>query len=306
MKKTTLLIFSLCFMIFNISYSQSTATYNIEFESVWNTTDHGALPSNPHWSSLVGANHKSSITYFEMGGIATQGIENIAETGDITVFRDNEINPSINNGNAEQFINGGGLASATGKINIDDLVISENFPLLTLVSMIAPSPDWIIGINNINLRNAGNTDWRSLIEIDLYAYDAGTDDGTSYTGSSSDITPHIPINSLQGDDPFNNNIIGTFKITLESVLDINKINNVNNVKVYPNPTNGNITISNFQNIESNTITIYNVLGKLVKQISVRQNPSKLNLDLSALDDGVYLIKVLDKNGASKTQKLIID
>ena len=303
MKKITLLI-SILFCSF--AFSQSTATYDIEFESVWNASDHGTLPNNPHWSRLVGANHKSSITYFEKGGIATQGIENIAETGSINEFRDNEINPSITSGDAEQFINPGGLSSTTGKININDLEVSEGFPLLTLVSMIAPSPDWIIGINSINLRNAGDTDWVSLIEIDLYAYDAGTDDGTAYSGSSSDITPHIPINSLQGVPPFNNNIIGTFKITLQSVLGINEIHNINNVKVYPNPTSGNITISKIQNIELKTIEIYSVLWKLVKQIQVRQNPSKLSLDLSPFSKGMYLLKALDTNGASHTQKVIIN
>jgi len=305
MKKITLVI---SFLLCSLTFSQSIATYDIEFESVWNATDHGTLPNNPHWSPLVGANHKSSITYFEMDGIATQGIENIAETGSITVFRNNEVNPSITNGDAEQFINAGGLSSATGKININGLEVSEDFPLLTLVSMIAPSPDWIIGINSINLRNTGNTDWVSLIEIDLFAYDSGTDSGTTYepTPSNTDITPHIPINSLQGDSPFNNNIIGTFKITLQSVLEINEIHNVNNVKVYPNPTNGNISISNIQNIELKTIEIYSVLGKLVKHIPVRQYPSKLNLDLSQFNKGIYLLKVLYTNGASHTQKLVID
>ncbi|GAA4898018.1 hypothetical protein GCM10023311_23500 [Flaviramulus aquimarinus] len=296
-------LFSLLVCAF--AFGQSTANYNIEFESFWNATDHGTLPSNPHWSPLVGANHKSSITYFEMGGIATQGIENIAETGNITEFRNNEVNPSITNGNAEQFINGGGLGSATGKINIDGLEVNEDFPLLTLVSMIAPSPDWIIGINGINLRNASNTDWKSLIEIDLYIYDAGTDSGTNYSDTDADITPHIPINSLKGIAPFNNTRIGTFKITLQSVLGVNNLTKFSNTKIYPNPTNGLATISNIKNNELNTIEIFNILGRLVKEIPVKQGLTKIDMDLTSLNKGVYLVNLKAFDGASKTQKLVI-
>ena len=305
MKKITFL-FIFLFFISLTSFSQSIATYNIVFNSVWNASDHGTLPDGPHWSKLVGANHNSSITFLEMGGIATQGIENIAETGSITEFRDNEVNPSITNGTSEQFIEGSGLSGATGDININGLEVSEDFPLLTLVSMIAPSPDWIIAINSLNLRNAGNTGWQSLINIDLYAYDAGTDSGTGYSSGNADISPHIAINNLQGVPPFNNSIIGTFTITLQSVLSTEDIKSINHIKIYPNPTKGAITISNIQNIELSSIKIYNVLGRLVKQIDVKQGLSKLNANLANLNKGIYLLNLKTMDGASRSQKLVIN
>ena len=91
-----------------------------------------------------------------------------------------------------------------------------------------------------------------------------------------------------------------------STLSAENISSVENLKIFPNPSNGHVNISNIQNIELKSIEIYSVLWTLVKQIHVRQNSSKLNLDLSQFNKGMYLLKVLNKNGVSHTQKLVID
>ena len=182
MKNTTLLsktYFLIYFFTISTScLSQSVAIYDITFTSVWNTTDHGTLPGGAHWSKLVGANHNGNVSFLQMGQMATSGIEDIAEKGNNDEFRDNEVNPTIPT-DTQQYINGSSLGSATGTIMISNLAVSEDFPLLTLVSMIAPSPDWMIAVNGINLRDGGN--WKPLMTIDLFPYDAGTDNGTDYT-----------------------------------------------------------------------------------------------------------------------------
>ena len=105
MKKITL-TFILCFgLLFSANIlAQSAATYDINFTSTWNSSDHGTLPGNAHWSNLVGANHNSNISFLEMGGTATTGIENVAEAGSNTVFN-SEVQSAINAGNAEQWLN---------------------------------------------------------------------------------------------------------------------------------------------------------------------------------------------------------
>ena len=72
MKKTTFKILFLTLFVGNI-YGQSTAIYDITFTSTWNSTDHGTLPGNAHWSDLVGAKHNSNVTFLEMGAMATTG-----------------------------------------------------------------------------------------------------------------------------------------------------------------------------------------------------------------------------------------
>jgi len=308
MKKITFLF---TFLFCSFAFSQSTATYNIEFESVWESVANNPttgqstidLPGGAHWSDLVITTHKTAGTFLMMGAAASPGIESVAETGGTSTFQ-TEVN---NNTDANQFINGGGLGTAKGTLTENGLQVSEDFPLVSLASMIAPSPDWFIGINGLTLRsgnNAVNNGWKGTFSVDVFPYDAGTEDGDGYSGDNNDTNGVIT--SRSNTTPFNANKIGTITFTyVDSTLSTENIKSIENLKIYPNPTNGNITISNIQNIELKTIDIYNVLGKLVKQIHVRLNPTKLNLDLSHFNQGLYLLKALDTNGASHTQKLII-
>ena len=293
----------LIFLISTVSQSQSIATYTITFTSVWNSSDHGTLPSGAHWSKLVGANHNSNITFLEIGQNATLGIENVAELGNNTVFN-SEVNNSITNGNTEQYIDGNDLNSATGTITLMGLEISEDYPLLTLVSMIAPSPDWMIALNSFSLLGGGNN-WKDNISIDLFPYDAGTDDGANYSSLDNDTNPQVPISSLQGVSPFNSNKIGTLTITLDSVLNLNDVL-VEEVKIFPNPTKGQITISNIQNINLKKVEVYNIFGSLVNSVDVKDDLYTINLNLNTLQKGIYLLKLNTLEGKSKTQKLIIN
>lgn len=86
------ILFLMMLFSVNISlvYAQSTATYIITFDSNWTQTTHphssGNLPSNAHWSKLVGVTHTNEVTFLEMGQTATTGIENLAEQGVNTAF----------------------------------------------------------------------------------------------------------------------------------------------------------------------------------------------------------------------------
>ena len=56
--------------------------------------------------------------------------------------------------------------------------------LVSLVSMLGPSPDWIVGISALELCMA-NCTWLEKKEIPLYPWDAGVDDGISYESPDS-------------------------------------------------------------------------------------------------------------------------
>jgi hypothetical protein len=81
--------------------------------------------------------------------------------------------------------------------------------------MIAPSPDWFVGIHDIDLRPGGL--WARELLFDLAPYDSGTDAGTTYVAPNADITPHLPIVNISNEFPFTGTgRIGTFRITLVS------------------------------------------------------------------------------------------
>lgn len=301
MKKTTLLL--ILTLISHLGWSQSTAQYSVSFESTWSQATHphssGSLPATAHWSRLVGATHNDNITFFELGGLATVGLEDVAEQGNNVQFF-NEVASAISTGDANQQIEGPALATAAGAVSIDLIETTSDYPLLTLVSMIAPSPDWIVGINSISLLNSeGN--WIEEIVIDLYPYDAGTDSGLDYSSPNMDTDPQDPISSLQGVMPFSTAPMGTLTISLEGILSVDELA-LENVSLSPNPAT-DLLMLQFPQAEFDRVAIYSALGQQViaRRIVGQQD---LELDISELKSGVYLVHLQSTQGQTVVRKLV--
>ncbi|WP_299124491.1 spondin domain-containing protein [uncultured Winogradskyella sp.] len=309
MKKITLIgLIPLAFLFSISTQAQSTATYDINFTSTWNSSDHGTLPSNAHWSDLVGANHNSNITFLELGGTATTGIENVAETGSNTAFN-SEVQSAIINGEAEQWLQQSfSPFAAISSATLSDITVSQDFPLLTLVSMIAPSPDWIIAVNNLDLWDQNLNKWRETFTVDLFPYDAGTEDGFGYSINNPETNPQGVITNIAGVSgyPFNSAKIGTLTITFKSTtLSTNDFASTNEVRIFPNPTNtGKITVTNSNSLDQ--ITIYDILGKNVKQLDNINNKDNTIINVSDLNKGIYIVRLKNISGNTESKKLIIN
>lgn len=283
------------------TYAQSEgASYSITFDSNWSQATHphssGSLPAGAHWSPLVGAIHNEQVSFFEMGAVASQGIENIAETGSFTVFN-NEVNNAIADDTAQEFLNFGDLDSDLGQIT-GSIEVNLDFHYLSLISMIAPSPDWIVAASNISLLDDTSNWIENDIVINLYAYDAGTDNGADYTSGNSDTNPAQPISSLQGIAPFSSEIIGTLTISLESILSTNEVN-ASTIGLFPNPTNGLVTVTIPQS--QGTASIYDITGKLLNTKEITN--TRQQLDYSSLASGVYMM-VIESNSDQSVQRFI--
>ncbi|WP_420442514.1 spondin domain-containing protein [Candidatus Palauibacter sp.] len=190
--------------------ASTTATYRVVFESTWSASTHPTnFPGGAHLSPLIGAVHNGGVTFWEPDGAATPGIESMAETGGTGTLTA-EIQAEIP-GDALAVINGSGIRSP-GSTTIQAITLREDFPLVTLVTMIAPSPDWFVGVSGLSLRDAAGN-WVGELEVVLYPYDAGTDSGPSYNSANDDTQPREPIHSLRGVNPFSDEPIGTFTFT---------------------------------------------------------------------------------------------
>lgn len=77
--------------------------------------------------------------------------------------------------------------------------------------------------------------------------------------------------------------------------------NLDNVKLFPNPTTGVFSLTGLENVE--TIEIFNTVGQLIDSIS-NNTKSTVSFDLSG-HSGAVMIKITDLAGRSATQKLII-
>ena len=192
---------------------QNEEKYQVEFYSTWSEDTHPYnFPTNPHYSGLIGAIHNESINFWKLGNIATPAIESMAETGSKTLLLE-EINNSISNSTSYSVISEAGLTTSPDS-NSFTIDVSIDYPKVTLVSMIAPSPDWFVGVNGILLLKDG--DWVERLNIPLYALDAGTDSGSDYISPDSDTLPREVIKIIEGQYvEYNGNTIpfGTLLIT---------------------------------------------------------------------------------------------
>ena len=74
--------------------------------------------------------------------------------------------------------------------------------------------------------------------------------------------------------------------------------------IFPNPSANKITISaNRESPGEKTITIYTVTGRSVMCVRVK-NQNKVEVDVSSLNPGTYLVKIISPDG-TETRKLVI-
>lgn len=190
MKSYILIIIALIFLFGckkdEVKDSNDTAKYKVTFNIDWNSNTFPIdYPSSAHFSKLIGWTHRSNNNFISLGSYASTGIKKMAEQGS-TAPLDDEINTRIAINEGYQLIRGNNLGTGVGQI-IVEIEVHKDFPALSLVSMIAPSPDWYIGIININLIENGSFVNEKI--VNAHIYDAGTDDGLSYKSANINSNP---------------------------------------------------------------------------------------------------------------------
>ena len=166
--------------------STSSARYQVTFNAVWSGTTHPTdYPSNAHFSGLIGLTHTENVVLFELGGTASQGIINMAETGSKSPLTA-EIQTIIEGGQGQTLVSGGGIGASPGSVTTE-FDIENSHPLVSITSMIAPSPDWFVGVRDLNLFEGG--DWVNSKTVEVANYDAGSDSGTSFASSNQATSP---------------------------------------------------------------------------------------------------------------------
>jgi hypothetical protein len=173
---------------------EESARYLLTFEATWSEATHPTdFPPNPHFSGLIGAAHSDGVYLWQEGETATPGIENMAETGEKSPL-DSEIEALIAGGGACEMISGGGIQLSPGAVTVE-FTASQDCSLVSVVSMIAPSPDWFVGVSGLRLFVEGG--WVEEQVVELYPYDAGTDGGTGYTSPDEPMDEPEAIYSLE-------------------------------------------------------------------------------------------------------------
>ena len=157
-------------------------------------------------------------------------------------------------------------------------MISEDFPLVTLVSMVAPSPDWFVGTSGVSLIENGY--WVAENVVTLWPYDSGTDSGVSYTSPNQDTNPQEPI-SLITDGPLGNGVpLGTFTFTLLTTSDVDDSPAhlpISVLPARPNPAPGQVTLRwNLEQTDHVDLLIYDAGGRLIRHLLSGEGSVGLN------------------------------
>lgn len=168
--------------------------YVVTLTGTWTAATHpfeypeaGAL-TGPHFSGLIGASHGANYSIFKEGTPPTPGLERLSEEGKHSPL-DEEIKAAIAAGRAGALFESEPIRdfskSATTRVRV-----SDRFPMVSAVAMIAPSPDWFTGAMDVNLKENGA--WLGQKAVTLYAWDSGGDDGTTYKAKDADTNPKKP------------------------------------------------------------------------------------------------------------------
>jgi hypothetical protein len=180
------------------------ARYSLTFNATWSAQTHpNEFPANAHFSGLIGMTHNGNAMLFTNGEIASEGIKNMAETGSKNPLGA-EIQNFITNGTGFTLLSGGGISPSPGEVSLEfDIIISHS--LVSVVSMVAPSPDWFIAVSNVNLIE--NDGWVTSKTITVDIYDAGTDDGSTFLSPDFPTLPPLPIVNIRTPPLAVNNVV---------------------------------------------------------------------------------------------------
>ena len=192
----------------------STAVYTVTFKGDWTTSvTPGGLAGGAHFSRLIGGVHSDAVTFLESGGTASAGVESMAEDGAWTGLQ-GEV----------QDAGAGALSALSGDTDFIGTTTSKTLtatlstehPRITLVTMVAPSPDWFVGVSGLPLLNSDGH-WLRSHEVHLYPWDAGTEDGSEFSLDNLATTPQGTIESIRGTGKFSTEPIASLSFALRSV-----------------------------------------------------------------------------------------
>lgn len=169
----------------------SEARYSIEFTGKWKMPEFTAT-SGAHFTTVLGMVHNKATHLWKENELATKGVENVAEAGNPNPLLA-DIDSLIAYGRSISLIviNAPSITGSR-KANI---YCNTNYSYVSFETMIAPTPDWFTGINSFNLYK--DNKWVADTLINLYPFDAGTEEGDVFGYNNAETVPQQKIHLLQ-------------------------------------------------------------------------------------------------------------
>ncbi|CAG9857851.1 unnamed protein product [Phyllotreta striolata] len=150
------------------------------------------------FSDIIGASHSVNYTFWNYGGIASEGMRQLAEHGN-TRMLESELKSKSEHIRTIIKARGVSYPNITGR-TFAVFRVDNRHHLMSIVSMIEPSPDWIVGVSGLELC-LRNCTWIESKILNLYPWDVGTDDGLTYLSPDQPSSPRQPIRRLKINSP---------------------------------------------------------------------------------------------------------
>ena len=209
----------------NLCSDDEVVRYKMTFQGNFNSASSpGGLPHIARFTQIIWVTHTSQKTFWKPGGMASPGVEDVAELGETFTFVDEVIDEVIEDTvNLWDFFPYGRYPR--GEETLSRVIpLCKKAPLVTFLAMLDFSPDWFIGVSSYSLLNSQNN-WISPVTLDLYPYDAGTEEGTEFSFNNPPSNPHVPISSLRGKGKFSGATAPVARMTLERINAVNLLVN---------------------------------------------------------------------------------
>lgn len=229
-------------------------------------------------------------------------LKQIARSQLLRCLKLNQIDPSFSN-DVVNFVNNAKQSSLGTFFLVDSLINTGDTANLTLANSInngiATSNDVDVTQQQFNaeyityLKNKRKAKSSNIIAFENIAYQCPVIYGHAVYQARSvlfNLTKKQYVNACEKDN-------GSSKRFASSVINQSAVN----VKLFPNPSNGNMTLQTADDL-SYTIVVYNLLGEKVFESSASNNQS---LNLAHLSSATYIVHIQHNGNLIKTERISI-
>jgi hypothetical protein len=262
-----------------------------------NSVTYTVNPRSPYRTTLLGSFSKkiTSLSISANDSLMAVTFDDASPTGTLVMFSGNDIRKS-NSTNINWSNKTGtplaGLKVYTSLLEKGDYkktFIGTDNGLFYTSDITAATPTWT-NVNNNQLPNVQIFDIKQQTMEPWTCYNSGqifiATNGRGIWTNNSFFTPYVV-----------------------SVDEMTQKNAENNLKLYPNPTNGNVFVS-FESIQGETATVHviDINGRVVKAESLGKlapGATGVQVETSDLTSGVYIVNVISDSGIKRVSKLIV-
>ena len=255
--------------------------YKFTFQGNFNKKSSPVSLPSPHvrFTQVVWGTHSSQVKFWNPGSMASLAVEAVAEEGE-TFALTNEFIDAFTGGNMALWgsFPPGRYPGGEETLSIQIKVCKEA-PLFTGLTMLDLSPDWFVGLSSYSLLDSqGN--YIPSRTVDLYPYDAGTEQGTEYTLNNLPSDPYQVITSIKGKGKFSGATAPVARMKFELINPVNL-----NIRAQGGQQTGAVN----QTEGGGPITITATLGNSNTSSSALSIPIRTNSSQTTAQSGDYTV-----------------